>query len=332
MDDVDSRQWPTDKRSPALGVVIPVFNDWPSLLALLKDLNDVAARMECHFDILIIDDGTIEPCPRERFELERWPHLVVIRILHLVCNMGHQRAIAVGVVECATRQEAYPVVVMDGDGEDRPGDIERLWSASEAFPSHVVVAQRGQRSEGLLFRTLYKIYKWSFALLTGHRIDFGNFSLIPAPLVSRLAYDAALWNNLAATLLRSRVPLVRVDTCRGTRYFGKSHMNIAALVIHGLSAMSVYADVLSVRVFIASGLVAVAVVFGLFLVVCIRYATDWALPGWATGASGLLVVMLLQALMFSAGASFLLLSDRSRPLVIPALESRRYIKAVTSLR
>ena len=54
----------------------------------------------------------------------------------------------------------------------------------------------------------YFAYKRTFWLLTGKRIDYGNFSLLPIGAVRRLAHMPELWNNLAAAIMRSRLSCV----------------------------------------------------------------------------------------------------------------------------
>ena len=55
-------------------------------------------------------------------------------------------------------------------------------------------------------------------------------------------------------------------------------MNFASLVIHGLSAVSVYADIAMVRIIVAAAVLATAVVLSMLAVVAIRLFTDLAIP------------------------------------------------------
>ena len=166
-----------------------------------------------------------------------------VEILRLICNLGHQRAIAVGLAEVAQRHAYDAVIVMDCDGEDRRCDLVRLIDAHRMDRTAIIVAQRAKRSEGLSFRAFYELYKSVFILLTGRRMDFGNFLLIPRPMVTRLAHMPEIWNHLAAAVLRSRVRVVGVPTERGRRYAGNSSMNLVALLTQGLSAIAVLSDI-----------------------------------------------------------------------------------------
>lgn len=177
------------------------------------------------------------------------------KILRLALNLGHQRAIAVGLCAVADRTQFDAVLVMHSDGEDRPADIAALLEASRQHPDHVVLARRAKRSESPAFRFWYLIYKLIFHTLSGQVISFGNYSVVPMSAVQRLVHMPELWNNLAACILRSRLPCTTVPTARGVRYSGRSTMNLVSLVVHGLSVMSVYSDVIFVRALIAAAMV-----------------------------------------------------------------------------
>ena len=66
------------------------------------------------------------------------------------------------------------LIVMDGDGEDRPVEIEFLVNKALEDEKVSVVAKRIKRSEGPFFQTLYEIHKILTLTFTGKNIDFGN--------------------------------------------------------------------------------------------------------------------------------------------------------------
>src|SRR5581483_5557700 len=138
----------------------------------------------------------------------------------------------------------------------------------------------------------YFAYRLLFHLLTGRSISFGNFSLLPMAAVGRLVHTPALWHNLAAAIMRSRIAYGTVPTERGERYAGRSRMNFVSLIVHGMSAMSVYTDMIFVRVLIAAGVVLGLSLLGIVGVTLIRLMTDLAIPGWASTVAGdLLIIM-----------------------------------------
>src|SRR5204862_1949020 len=121
------------------------------------------------------------------------------------------------------------------------------------------------------------------------------FSIVPASQLQRLVVVSELWNHYAAAVFKARIPRSSIPTQRGERLSGKSRMNFVALVVHGLSALSVHSEIIGVRLLVVA-LVVVGLMGALLgAVVGVRLFTSLAIPGWATAAGGLLLVLLAQA-------------------------------------
>lgn len=314
-----------------IAVVIPVYNDWESVGRLLQGLGTVGRENSLAFSVILVDDASSVPAPDAFPGLDETA-IPRLRIVRLAFNLGHQRAIAVGIVVASEQvAELEATVVMDGDGEDRPEDLPRLLQASKANPSAIVCARRARRSESVAFKAFYLLYKLSFGKLTGVRIDFGNFCLVPAPLLRTIAAQPGIWNHLAATLTRSRVPLVKVETDRGKRFAGKSKMSFVSLVVHGLSAITVYADVVLVRLLLATGVLAGSAFLGLLAVVAVRLFTSKAIPGWTSNVAGTMLTLLVQSLVSSVIGVFIILSQRTTRPILPAVDARDFIGSVRTV-
>ncbi|GAA4249228.1 glycosyltransferase [Azospirillum formosense] len=307
-----------------VAVVTPVLDDWRCFQSLVAAIDALAHRIG-RVSVFAVDDGSAEPVdPDELVPVSR--HLEQVAVIHLACNLGHQRAIAVGLAQVAAQGGFDMVIVADSDGEDQPEEFLSLIAQHDRQPGAVIVAQRHKRSEGYVFRRCYSTYKGLFRLLTGKVIDFGNFCLIPAGQLDRLLHMAELWNHLAATIVRSRVAIVKVPTVRGVRYAGRSRMNLVSLVTHGLSAISVFSDFLFVRLLLFCGIAAVgAGALGAAALV-IRMSTDLAVPGWATTVTGIAAVILFQAITLLGVATFMMLSNRSSAPVVPARQALHYVR------
>jgi polyisoprenyl-phosphate glycosyltransferase len=233
-------------------IIMPLFNDWPSAAKLVQEIDRVVAEWDCKVTVLMIDDGS-----RQRLgDPSEWSrfcrHLDAVSIVELVCNQGHQRAIAVGLAYAENLACFDSVFVMDSDGEDPPDELDLLRRAGLRFPGAIITADRVSRSEGGIFRFCYLCYKLLFRLLTGTGIRFGNFCRIPAPLLSRLVHYPDLWNSLSGCIKKSGLPREAIDSNRGKRYFGPSKMSLIALVLHGLSAISVFKETMLLRLLFLS--------------------------------------------------------------------------------
>ena len=189
--------------APALVILTPVCDDWRSLRLLLPKLDAALAEAGLAAEVVVVDDGSNEPRPPDLAPAEATA-ISRIRLVSLARNLGHQRAIAIGLAWVQARLPCSAVVVMDGDGEDAPSDIPRLVAASrENGDRAVVFAQRARRSEGLVFRFANGLYRIAHRLLVGRGIRFGNFSIYG--LVSG-QYGSPLCSSGVTTLTSARRP------------------------------------------------------------------------------------------------------------------------------
>jgi glycosyltransferase involved in cell wall biosynthesis len=307
-----------------IGIITPVFNDWTSLSELIGALEAVELHEDIQFSLVVIDDGSSEPAIIRR-PINTLRRIREIEIIGLVCNLGHQRAIAIGLVEVCGREDIQAVLVMDSDGEDRPSDIRRMLETATQHPGHIICANRKGRPGRVVFRLWYACYKTVFRLLTGTRIDFGNFCLIPNGKLEALVSNPSIWSNLAATLKRSGIPLTDLSSDRGIRYAGKSKMNFVSLVMHGLSAIAVYSDIVMVRLMLGTLAVSALTLIGILGVVVIKFFTSLAIPGWASSVAGLLTVILLQGVMLFTISAFGVLNAKNIKVVVPRLDAAAFV-------
>lgn len=314
-----------------LAIIIPVFNDWDSLNKLIPDIDNALKGEDVTIALIIVNDASTEEVNIDSDVIDRSGIINKMEIIHLNCNMGHQRAIAIGLTEVGSMDPIDAVVVMDSDGEDRPEDIKKLICKHRHEMDKIIVARRDQRSESALFQLGYLVYKCLFRVFTGKRIDFGNFCLIPIGIVNRLIYLDSLWNHLPATVLRSKLPVAMVSTKRGMRLKGKAQMNLGGLVLLGLSAVSVYIDIALLRTLLLSIFFSAVTVAGIVIVTIIRLFTDMAIPGWASNVVGSLTVILFLSFMISIFVLFVNLSNRSQLTIIPARHISDYINKIETI-
>ncbi len=309
---------------PSPTVLLPVFNDWPSLAVVLDRLDAALAGRSLSAQILVIDDASSIPPPAD-FASRPYIALKRVLVLSLRRNLGHQRAIAVGL---SFASEAFPlseIAVMDADGEDKPEDLPGLIAVSRLDPATIIFAQRTRRTESLLFRVFYILYCLIHRILTGMSVRFGNFSVIPPGPAARIVVASELWNHYPASVVKCKLPFDLVPLSRGTRVEGRSRMNFTSLVIHGLSAIAVYNEIVCVRLLIAAATLAVFAGGALLATIGVRVFTNLAVPGWATYTTGILIVLMLQAATIAMFFIFAALSARQSSTIIPLRDYRLFV-------
>ncbi|HEX9886826.1 MAG TPA: glycosyltransferase [Longimicrobiales bacterium] len=310
-------------------ILTPVYDDWDSLGLLLPRLEAVLAREGLSAEILVVNDGSSTEPPAHVIGGGGFRAIRRVRVLDLRRNLGHQRAIAIGLCQLHSEGAGLPVVVMDADGEDDPADVVRLVRASgEEPPDHVVFASRAYRSEGLLFKMFYPLYRMLFRLFTGQSIRFGNFSVLSPEALSRVVVLSEVWNHFSAGVLRSRIPYVAVPCVRADRLAGRSHMNFVSLVTHGLSAVAVYGDVIGTRALLLTFALTVVTILSTGVALVVGLLTDAVMPGWAGYALGIAAVVLIQAGTLSLFFAFIALMGRSALGIIPIRDFQAFVGRV----
>jgi glycosyltransferase involved in cell wall biosynthesis len=302
-------------------ILLPLFNDWETLPLLLREFSEkIDSQLLAKTELLIVNDGSSVTQP----QITHSP-FAATSVLHLTRNVGHQKAIALGLAFVAAEKPCDNVIVMDSDGEDKPEDVAKLLSASSENPGKIVFAKRTKRQEGLVFQLFYRIYKFVFIMLTGKFIAFGNFSIIPFSVLTKLVHVSEIWNHFSGGVLRSRMPYITIPLSRGSRLAGKSKMSFTNLIVHGLSAVAVHIDTVAVRLLLLSLILVFSAVLGIVSVAVIRFFTDWAIPGWTSFVVLGLSIIFIQALLISLFLVFIVLTYRTQKHFIPALHYRDFV-------
>lgn len=316
----------TENSSSTINVVIPLFNDWEALSLLLNRMRTVIEpSVLSRLAFLVVDD-----CSPQDYQTLPQGIGKSLSILRLYRNVGHQKAIALGLAYLADQPTLHPTIVMDADGEDQPEDIVQLVRASEQTPGKIVFAQRTKRRERLLFRVFYALYKAVFRLLTGKVITFGNFSLVPPTLLRKLAHVSEIWNNYPGGVIRSRLPYTAIPLERGKRLAGESKMNFVSLILHGLSTVSVLMDTTAVRIALFCVMMALASLVGIGIVFFVRFFTDYGpkpgVPSWGSSLAFGFLMVIMQAFLISLLLVFIVLTYRTQPQFIPAIQYQNFVE------
>ena len=312
-------------------VLMPLFNDWASADSLLVDLDNALAGREMFPEVLIVDDGSTLPMP-PGFAVREFKTIRSVDILELRRNLGHQRAIAVGIVYIHENLPCKSVVIMDADGQDRPSDIPAIAAAfAKENGRAIIFAARAKRLENLLFRTLYHVYRLLHWLLTGDAVRVGNFSMVPFESVKKLVVIPEIWNHYAAAAIRSRLAFKTIPIPRGRRITGGSKMNFIGLLLHGLSAFFVYGDIVGARLLVGIAIAllvqTVVVIAGLSI-----YLTESLGPvGLAAVIAGILGIFLIQTIPVALILVFTVVGSRATIGVVPLRDCPYFISGVRRL-
>lgn len=298
-------------RKKNINCLTPVYNDWDTFSILVSEIEKLSFELkDYNFHIIAVNDGSLDSYNKNTSVS------LPITILNLKLNVGHQRAIAVGLQYLYEEIDNSDfVVVLDSDGEDIPSHISLLVAKAEELESKkIIFAQRKKRQESVFFKVGYYFYKHIFHFLTGQKINFGNFSIIPDALLGKVVHQSNIWNHYSGGIIQSRIPFDKILLDRGKRYAGVSKMNFNNLILHGLSSIAVYFDYLSLKILRYSiyGIIICSISVGIVLFK--KYISDSAIPGWASSLILIISSIILQ--LFSVTLIVLLMQLSSRKNII----------------
>ena len=235
-------------------ILIPVYNDWDSLNKLLFQINEnINLYKDIKFECLIVNDASTTQPPK----LSKPSNFEAVELLNMRENRGHARCNAFGIRYIFKNKKFDNLILMDGDGEDRPVEIKSLVDKINENPNFSVVAKRIKRSEGIYFKFLYQLHKFITLIFTGQNINFGNYSILTKADVEKIHTKASLWSSFSGSVKKNIKPLNEINSIRGLRYFGPSKMSIFKLVIHSLSIIAVF----KYYVFLRSSLMLILLVY-----------------------------------------------------------------------
>ncbi|MCX6386196.1 MAG: glycosyltransferase [Solirubrobacterales bacterium] len=271
--------------SGRLWIVAPVFDDVESFLRLRTEILLMVGRSDLPSNdtAFIVSDDT---AGRDT-DIKSLGPLPDVTVVTPPFSLGHQGALVYALRSVSERiADDDFVVTLDADGEDRPRDIPALLEVIAGNDSAftVALARRTSRNESVSFKLGYRCFKIVFKVLTGTVIRTGNFAAYRGRVIRLIDNHPSFDLSYSASLNAVGLNVNLIPCPRGQRYFGESRMNLQKLLLHGLSMLVPLTDRIALRAmaffsaaFCASVLLGVAVV-------CIRFVSSSAIPGWATYA------------------------------------------------
>lgn len=309
-----------------IAIATPVYDDWASAALLLERLDGVLLERGITARVLVVDDGSSDAGGASRLA-GPYRALRLVEVLRLARNLGHQRAIAIGLSFLHQERPPGVVVVMDADGEDRAEDVPVLLDALDrAGGKKVVFAERARRSEGVVFRAGYQAYRVLHRVLTGIAVRVGNFSAVPQQALASYVVVSEAWNHYAAAVFKARIPYTMVPIARGERLAGRSTMRLVGLVTHGMSAISVFGEAVGVRLLLAG--LAGFVLSAAACVACFALREESALAASALAWSAYALFAFTEVLVVAFVIAFTILSSRNGTSFLPARDYRWFVARV----
>jgi len=197
--------------SPALSVVVPLYNEEANVLILQEELR--AALTGLDYEIIFVDDGSVDRTA-ERIEAAG-----NIRLIRFEKNSGQSAAIYAGL----TTARGATLVIIDGDLQNDPADIPKLL-AEIARGADLVCGYRLKRRDTLVKRATSRIANAVRSRYTkdGVRDTGCTLKAIRRECVSTLLPFKGMHRFIPALVKAAGYRLVEVPVNHRARRFGQS--------------------------------------------------------------------------------------------------------------
>lgn len=185
------------KDTPAVSIVVPVYNEEESVLPLYKGIRAACDPPEKSYEVIFVDDGSLDGS----FNILRQIHLqdARVRVIRFRKNFGQTAAMAAGF----DYARGAIIVSMDADLQNDPADVPVLLEKLEEGYD-VVCGWRRDRQDNTLTRTIPSIVaNWVISKICGVRIHDSGCSLkaYRASVVKRLTLYGEMHRFIPAMAL-----------------------------------------------------------------------------------------------------------------------------------
>ena len=211
-----------DRLLPDLSVVVPVHNESANVGQLISEIRSVLATFG-EYEIIYVDDASSDDTCRVLQSLRQ--DCDRLRVLRHRNNCGQSTAVRTGVKAA----RADWVVTLDGDGQNDPADIPKLWAQrpqplDPAVP-HIICGHRQVRRDSAIKQVSSRLANAIRGyILKDITPDTGcGIKLFPRQAFLDLPYFDHMHRFLPALFLRAGGKVVSVPVNHRHRTRGKSH-------------------------------------------------------------------------------------------------------------
>ena len=255
-------------------IVTPCYNESVFAIRFLESLQASLAPLPFTFCVVVVNDRSTDDTSALLKKFTFTAANLSLKVLDLKFNVGQQAAIYQGLIYAQTLPCDH-FIIMDSDGEDAPTAIPELLQHLDADIVNVV---RNKRKESFQFKVCYALYKSVFRMVTGKRMNFGNFCLIRRNVLESAVYNT--FSHFAAFLSKQRGTLKYITADREQRIGGQSKMGFKKLFYHAFRSFVEYGEDLLMLFFKSFILIILALIITVGNVVYQKFVSHTSIQGW----------------------------------------------------
>jgi len=297
-----------------LSIVIPVRNEEENLAELCSRLSAALEKMGCAFEVICVTDVNTDNTVGVLRALHQADRR--IKMIKLSNAFGHHAAVYAGLAHAA----GDAVVIMDGDLQDQPEDIAKLYEKMQEGYD-IVYGYKERKNETWLRNFFSRAFVGVLRWLSDYRMDFNTCMF---RIISRRVVDAVLQfkeREPSLTFIMGLIgfPTARVLVTSGVRAHGRTNYGFVRQINLAISSVVSFSTK-PLRLISFFGLFLSGLSLIYFVIVLVQWSV-FGIPvaGWATIIA--MLALLGGMLLFAQGVAGeyiarIFMETKRRPLYI----------------
>lgn len=222
---------------PQISIIIPLYNERDNLEPLMSELVQVLSQMGREFEVLLVDDGSVDGsfATIEKLTVD----YVQVKCIRFKRRFGQTAAIMAGI----DHAEGEFIVMMDGDYQNDPHDIPKMMEEAEKGYD-IVSGWRKDRKDHFLRTFLSKIANKILSRLLNVKLhDYGcTLKIYRAQAIKGLRLYGEMHRFLPAVAFWEGASVTEMIVNHRERKFGKSKYNFKRI-------RAVFLDLIAMKFF-----------------------------------------------------------------------------------
>jgi len=297
-----------------ISVVVPVYGCSKNLKELYSRLNDTLSKISENFEIIIVNDGSMD---------NAWTIIKIlakedkrVKGINLSRNFGQHYAITAGL----DYVKGEYIVVLDCDLQDSPEEINKLYiKAKEGFD--IVLAKRVDRQDSFFKKIGSKLFYRLLGYLTDTKLDesIANFGIYHKSVISAVSSMREQLRFFPLMVNWVGFKQIKLEVVHNKRY-DKSSYTLKKLFNLALDVMLAFSDK-PLRLTVKTGFVIsfFSFLYAFYAFISTLLSDNYAIQGWASTIVSIwflsgLIIMILGMIGVYLGKTFD--EVKKRPLYI----------------
>lgn len=211
-----------------LTVIIPFFDEAGNIVPLLTELREALTPLAITFEVIAVNDGSRDATGPELAVFARgWPQL---RVVEFSQNRGQAAALWHGF----QRAGGARIAMLDGDGQNPPGELTRLWGLRHS--ADMICGVRIERRDSWLRRTMSRLANGVRRILLSDGVsDTGcSLKLFRREVIGSFLPIRTLYSFLPAFAVAGGWTVIEVPVGHRSRNAGKSKYGLGVMALFPL--------------------------------------------------------------------------------------------------